>query len=311
MSLFRRWRLRSGTDPVAACPDVALSREARPTTEQHAPLFLPPGHFCSPIVDPSALRKSGYRPSGATDGAGTIAIDHQNMCRLFERLSRHFAAIRFPERQDPDFRFWYENEFFSYGDALILAAMIREFRPRRFIEIGSGFSSACALDTADGLTDTPIEFTFVEPNAGRLRSLLRPDDSSRVTIVEKGVQEVDLSMFAGLGENDIVFFDTTHVSKTGSDVNYDVFEILPRLRPGVIAHFHDIFGGWEYPRTWILDDNRSWNEIYLLRAFLMYNDAFEIIYFNDYFVSAEAARIAAATPLIAKNSGGGLWLRRR
>ena len=98
--------------------------------------------------------------------------------------------------------------------------------------------------------------------------------------------------------------------KTCSDVVFELFEILPRLKPGVVVHFHDAFYPFEYPREWVINRNYSWNELYALRAFLMGNRDWEIMLFNDYFVRAERALVERTAPEVLQNAGGGLWLRR-
>ena len=95
---------------------------------------------------------------------------------------------------------------------------------------------------------------------------------------------------------------STHIVKTGSDVVYELFEVLPRLRSGVVVHFHDVFYPFEYPREWVLVRNYSWNELYALRAFLMGNHDWEIMFFNDYFVRTERARVERDAPEILMNS---------
>ena len=112
-----------------------------------------------------------------------------------------------------------------------------------------------------------------------------------------------------LEKNDILFIDSTHVSKAGSDVNYILFEILPTLKEGVIIHFHDVFYPFEYPQGWI-EKGFAWNEDYLLRAFLMYNSNFELLFFNTYMEQFHKTWIAKNMPDILKNMGGGLWLRK-
>ena len=109
----------------------------------------------------------------------------------------------------------------------------------------------------------------------RLRLLLRAGDTMRATLIEKRVQEVPLDLFAALGENDVLFIDSSHVSKIGSDVNRLFFEVLPVLAPGVLVHIHDVEGNLDYPRDW-LESGRAWNEQYLLRAFLMNNTAYRM-----------------------------------
>jgi len=108
----------------------------------------------------------------------------------------------------------------------------------------------------------------------------------------------------------LLFIDSTHVLKTGSDVCHELFNILPVLKKGVIVHFHDIFWPFEYPDDWILKENRSWNEIYALRAFLMNNSEFEILFFNDFFARNFDDEIKIVRPDMLKNTGGSLYLKK-
>jgi hypothetical protein len=231
------------------------------------------------------------------------------MSETFSKAIRYYPLLDFPEEPDSSHRYYYNNDFFSYGDAIMLACMIRELRPRRIIEIGSGFSSAVMLDTIERAPDLDTHCTFIEPNPDRLKSLLRPSDYQRVIIYEQPVQAVPPALFDELQAGDILFLDTSHIVKTGSDVTYEVFHILPRLAPGVLIHFHDFIGNFEYPERWIFEENRSWNEQYLLRAFLMYNDIFQIIFLSQRFYLQHPEMLDAA-PLIRKNLGGALWLRK-
>lgn len=97
-------------------------------------------------------------------------------------------------------------------------------------------------------------------------------------LVKQKVEDVDLAFFDAFEENDLLFIDSSHVSKAGSDVNYLFFEVLPRLKPGVVVHIHDIFLPDEYPKVWVIDQGRNWNEQYLLRAFLQFNREWEILW---------------------------------
>ena len=98
----------------------------------------------------------------------------------------------------------------------------------------------------------------------------------------KKVQEVRLDVFDRLESGDILFIDTSHVVKTAGDVNYLFLEVVPRLNPGVIIHVHDIFFPKEYPKEWVLDQQRFWTEQYLLQAFLAFNSEFEVLFGNSY-----------------------------
>ena len=189
--------------------------------------------------------------------------------------------------------------------------MLRHLRPAQIIEIGAGASSAVALDTFDRFFAERPRGCFIDPYPALLQSMLTPQDNATVEIIEAAIQDVLLARFDALQGNDILFIDSTHVVKTGSDVTYELFEILPRIRSGVVVHFHDVFYPFEYPRQWAVDRNYSWNEIYALRAFLTGNRDWEILFFDDYFARIERARVERDAPEVLANPGGGLWLRRR
>lgn len=151
---------------------------------------------------------------------------------------------------------------------------------------------------------------MIEPQAERVRSLLG-ERAGDMRIINAPVQRVPVDVFEQLEAGDLLFIDSTHILRTGSDVCYELFEIFPRLASGVTVHLHDIFWPFEYPDAWILDDNRSWNEAYAVRAFLTDNDCWEILFFNDYFMKFERERIERHLPRFSQGSGGALWLQRR
>jgi hypothetical protein len=165
------------------------------------------------------------------------------------------------------------------------------------------------LDLNELVLGGAVEFTFIDPEMKRLRELLRAGDATRATLIEQRVQVVPLEVFAALGENDVLFIDSSHVSKIGSDVNRLFFDVLPALAPGVLVHIHDIAGNLEYPRDW-LDQGRAWNEQYLLRAFLMYNAAWRIELFTTWLSITRGDFIRERMPLCARGGGGQMWLRK-
>ncbi len=141
-------------------------------------------------------------------------------------------------------------------------------------------------------------------------SLLDEGDPYRGCIVAKPVQDTPLTKFTCLEAGDILFIDSSHVAKIGSDVNDCFFRILPALRPGVVIHFHDIPYPFEYPPGWVLGHKRSWSEAYLLHAFLQYNDRYQVIYFNHFVHRRFESVLAERMPLCLRNCGAGLWLRK-
>ncbi|MGE0333607.1 MAG: class I SAM-dependent methyltransferase, partial [Ramlibacter sp.] len=218
--------------------------------------------------------------------------------------------IPFPVHKTPGFRYYFDNPAFGYADGSILHAMLREYRPKRLIEVGSGYSSACSIDTIDRYLKGQVDVTFVEPYPALLLELIGEDRARQCTIHPTKVQNTDVSLYASLEAGDFLFIDSTHVMKTGSDVCYELFNILPALKAGVYVHLHDVFWPFEYPESWVMGDNRSWNEIYGLQAFLMYNDAFRIEFFNDYFVRNHADVVHRDYPAMFGNSGGSIWLKK-
>ena len=90
------------------------------------------------------------------------------------------------------------------------------------------------------------------------------------TLISSRVEEASLDLFLGLEENDVLFIDSSHVARTGGDVTLLFLEVLPRLQPGVVVQVHDVFLPFEYPRDWVMDSLRFWNEQYLLQAFFAF-----------------------------------------
>jgi hypothetical protein len=240
-----------------------------------------------------------------------IDIQVERQIDRLKTLSKHFRDFPFPPLPDSEFRYHYQNSMYGLGDGLLLYAFLRHYRPQQLIEIGSGFSSALMLDTVDRHPETQTRFTFIEPLPRRLQRLLRPQDTERCRIIRKNVQKVDLSFFKALNENDILFIDSSHVVKIGSDVSHILFEILPSLKRGVLVHFHDIWWPFEYPREMIME-GRIWNEPYFLRSFLQFNHTFEIIYFASYLEKVHREVFLEQTPdHLCGASGKSLWLRKK
>jgi hypothetical protein len=300
-TLFRVSGLCSGTSPGA----LASRAEESPFLR-----FAPAGHFYSPLPDLAEVAARSavlFRPEIPTC-PGINLREHAQLA-LLEQLSAFYAELPFPQTPDHTTRYYYENDFFSYGDAIVLYAMLRYQRPQRVIEIGSGFSSAVMLDVNDRFFDASIQFTFIDPYPARLLQLLRRNDRQTQTILPQPIQEVSLDSFHSLAAGDIVFIDSSHVVKIGSDVAHLLYHVLPALPAGVIIHFHDILWPFEYPQAWVYE-GRAWNEAYVLRAFLQYNDTFEIVYFNSYMGYHHADIVHEKMPLCSKNPGGSLWLRK-
>lgn len=224
-----------------------------------------------------------------------------------------FASLyqELPYRDEPveGFRYYFKRGWFSYSDAIFLHCMLRHFGIHNVVEVGSGVSSSVMLDTFEHFGSDEYTLTFVEPYPERLKSLVDTDGNERVTLFEMPVQQAPLEIFEKLSPGDLLFVDSSHVMKCRSDLQHIFNNILPRIQPGVFVHFHDIFFPFEYPQEW-LRGGRYWNECYLLRAFLAYNDSWEIVLFGDYMNKEYGEFIETNLPLCRKNFGGSIYLRR-
>jgi hypothetical protein len=270
---------------------------------------FPDGHFYSPVVDMDEAKKDQHRIwSEKLDVLGVDFNESAHRSFLTETFPSLFGAYDYPEELPagaPDHQFYTRNSQFSWLDSRTLFVMLRRFRPARMIEIGSGFSSLLTADVNCRHLGGVLHFTCVEPYP---RPFLLAGVPGIARVVQQRVQDVPLREFEPLQAGDILFIDSSHVSKTGSDVNYIVFEILPRLRRGVIVHFHDIFLPAEYPRDWVIDERRSWNEQYLVRALLMRSSMLEVLFGCSFAFHRfpELVRQCLGGKLYG---GGSLWLR--
>jgi hypothetical protein len=238
-----------------------------------------------------------------------INLRRQEQAELLTLFGRYYSLpLPFERQSNPNSRYFHPNGAFLFQDAFVLHSMIRHLQPTRIIEVGCGYSSCVTLDTCEALK-LNTHLTFIDPYAELLLRLTRLEDRSRFDLKQAFIQDVPDELFSGLRENDILFIDTSHVSKVGSDVNHIFFNILPALKPGVVVHFHDMWYPFEYPKDWLYK-GMFWNEAYLLRSFLMYNRSFEILLFNNYLNRCMTDRIKADFPLFLEEPGASLWIRR-
>lgn len=207
-------------------------------------------------------------------------------------------------------QYHWRNDFWGDTDAVVHYGLLRERKPRRIVEVGSGWSSllmaqALARNEEEGAAAI-VDQVEPFPRKELLRAL-----PSQWALHETILQRAPLEIFEALGDGDICFYDGSHVARTASDVVWFFFEVVPRLKPGVLVHVHDIFWPADYPDEWIFDRAQTWNEQYLLQAFLMYNRDFEPLICN---AALAQSREAELTELLvgtaAEPHGVSVWLRR-
>jgi hypothetical protein len=177
-----------------------------------------------------------------------------------------------PDAPDGPGRFHWSNPNFPPGDSSVYYGMVRHLAPRRVVEIGAGWSTRM-LERAVAVNGGQCDVTVIEPF--RDEDVLH-DVPGAWRMHEQPVQLEPLSTFEALRPRDIVFYDGSHCVRTASDVNWVFFEVLPRLAPGVWIHVHDLMWPEDYPTHWVLDTGLSWNEQYLVQAFLMGNAFYRV-----------------------------------
>ena len=188
------------------------------------------------------------------------------------QLLRDLSAFRI-EFEAADFK----NDYFNGLDAAVFYSLIRHLRPRHVIEIGSGYSTRFAHKALTRNADGG-KLTCIDPHPEERLNGLRLS----VEVIQKRVEEIDVDFFSCLEANDILFIDSSHTVKFGSDVCYEFLEVLPTLRPGVWVHVHDIFFPHDYPAEWLLKRRLALNEQYLLEAFLSFNREFQVALANHW-----------------------------
>ncbi|MCE2558558.1 MAG: class I SAM-dependent methyltransferase [Acidobacteria bacterium] len=211
---------------------------------------------------------------------------------------------------------------FPVIDALTTYLMVRDLRPARYVEIGSGLSTyyAWLAAAANGREGSRCEMTCVDPfPTGRLSELEEPP----VNAVVSKVEAVDLGLFQTLNAGDVLFIDSTHVLKLGGDVAFLFLEVLPRLRPGVVVHVHDIHFPYNtpYPAEQYVF-RAKWplyrTEAMVLQAFLSFNREFDIVLSAPMIRHADEPFLARTIPGYRPvevedydSHFGSIWLRRR
>jgi predicted O-methyltransferase YrrM len=297
-------------DPLRTAAGTAAPRDIAETRSPVPPMLFPLGHFYSPMYEVAeiALRRDSIWPPHAR---AVLGIDWRERAQL-EICDEVFC------KQDPlEFasdppidptEYWTGNDQFSPLDAWVLSAMLRHYKPSRVIEIGSGYSSLVTARVNRAELADAIQFTCIEPYPRQF--LLDGIDGISDLRVEQ-IQDTPVEIFSELTACDIVFIDTSHAVKTGGDVTWIFQEIIPRLRTGVLVHVHDIFLPGDYPEQWVME-GRGWTETYLVRAFLSYNNEFEIVWSMQFMLQNHPAALAKAFPdaAITPYAGGSLWFRR-
>jgi len=228
-------------------------------------------HYYDPLFHPGDLS----RPLTA---ARTIAGIDWQLEKQRAILSRMQFAGEFDEyvRTAPNDhrKFTLDNGTFDSGDADYLYGLIRLYKPRRVIEVGCGNSTrvmrAAELKNQVESPNQRCEHICVEPFENPWL------EHMGVQVLRQPVETLSLDHFRSLDRGDLLFIDSSHITRPNGDVTFEILEVLPVLKPGVLVHFHDIFSPRDYPEEWLVKRVYQWNEQYILEAFLSFNSEFEI-----------------------------------
>ena len=278
---------------------VALFKAA-----QVAGIHISPVHFYNPTPNTASIPEATW--SRRFDDIPGLELDVKKTIRILKELSPFGAELSDVPSDGPGYH--WNSVSFGGGDACLLYSLIRKHKPKRIIEIGSGHSTLIGLRAlkANGLG----RYQCIEPYPNDIIRTLA--SAGEIDLTADIVQNVSLAEFEKLGSGDILFIDSSHIAQIGSDVHYEILSILPRLKSGVLIHFHDIFLPFEVNQGWVEDHLLFWNEQHMLAAFLAFNPAFEGLIANNFVGSDPLLKeLAAATfPHSPMIGGGSYWVRR-
>ncbi len=298
--------------PIRLMKRVLWFLHSNPSLGDNWGYYIRQFHYYEPLPDFSAITQE--QTLKRRDSA-SVNWNLESQIDLVKRLSAYSPEIqKIAEGQSESLKFNFFNEFYFELDAAVYYALLREVKPSKVIEIGSGYSTQIAA--------VAIAMNQQEGKAGKI-ICIEPYPAPRLTeanleveLIPKRVETIDLSLFKDLSAGDILFIDSTHTVKFGSDVCLEILEILPAIPSGVWIHFHDIFFPYDYPPKWLIEERRAWNEQYMLEAFLAYNYSFEVVLANHWLAVDYPQEVAKIWPGVlnwkdSHHRCGSLWLRKK
>ncbi|MFC1848270.1 class I SAM-dependent methyltransferase [Chloroflexota bacterium] len=276
---------------------------------QRVGIHITRNRFYSPIPDTRALSPELWLRESKLVGVNLAEQGQLELLRCFSSVFKE-EYEKLPRRKSSiPHQYYLYNESFGPVDGEILYCMIRHFKPKRMVEIGSGFSTfltSQAIVKNEEESKEKVELAAIEPYPN---VVLRRGFPGLTRLITEKVENVELAEFNRLEENDILFIDSSHVLKTGNDVYYEYLEILPSLNRGVIVHIHDIFLPLEYPEQWVRKWRLFWNEQYLLQAFLAFNTSYEVLWAATYMHLKHPKELEEAFSSYRRQPGYPIWSR--
>jgi predicted O-methyltransferase YrrM len=271
-----------------------------------------PLHFYDPIPDTRKLKKEVWEEKSSLCGINLNEEKQKSLIADFVKGFKNEYDSLVEKRFNEYGNFNVENSEFKSVDAEILYCMIRQYRPKNIIEIGSGYSTVIMAKAIEKNIEEYHErcsLTSIDPYP---KDFIK-NMPSFFKLIRDNVQNVDTDKFNILKNDDILFIDSSHVLKTGSDVQYEYLRLLPKINNGVIIHAHDIFFPAEYPKDWILKNKLFFNEQYILHAFLLFNEEFEILWAGSHMHLKFPKLLENSFKSYSKEKSwpGSFWIRRK
>lgn len=263
-------------------------------------------HYYQPMINPRKYLTKHLSEDRTLPG---IDLNIEQQLNLLEQFNYNEELLKIPVGKTEGHAYYFENGSYGPGDAEYLYQVIRHFKPKRLIEIGSGNSTLIAR--------LAIEQNQKEqPDYQCAHSCIEPYEQPwleelGVQVIRERVESIPLTFFQQLEPNDILFIDSSHIIRPQGDVLFEYLELLPTLNSGVLIHIHDIFTPKDYPENWVIKEHRLWNEQYLLEAFLTLNTRFKIIAAVNYLAHHHRDKFSAKCPVFGSQSGrepGAFWL---
>lgn len=265
-------------------------------------------HYYEPIVFPSDIWKSLH---DVRELPG-LNLNEPGQLALLKEFKYREELLAIPLEKPSISEFGYHNLSFESGDAEYLYNIVRYFRPRRIIEIGSGHSTLMAnIAIGRNKSEDPsydCQHICIEPFEQPWLETLG------IRVVRERVECTSSEIFRSLEKNDLLFIDSSHVIRPQGDVLHEYLYLLPLLNSGVIVHVHDVFIPRDYPADWVIKDRRMWNEQYILEAFLTLNSDFEVIGAVNWLHQNHPDKLIDACPVLLQQPSrqpGSFWFRRR
>ncbi len=265
-------------------------------------------HYFEPLFNPKQLRHSLRKPRVLPG----IDFNIREQLEILKRFTFNDELAAFPLEKRGDLEFYYQNQSFGPCEAQYLYNIIRSFKPRKIIEIGSGNSTLMALNAIKANKRQV-------PGYGCKQICVEPYENAwlkklDIELIQKPVEKIDKDIFLSLDANDILFIDSSHIIRPQGDVIVEYLEILPLLKPGALIHVHDIFTPRDYLYDWRFKELKLWDEQYLLEAFLSFNKDYKIIASINYLVHDYFSEISSVCPILKSQPHQepcSFWMMRR